>query len=173
MKRAVFFALQRCACAIALAAALSACGAWQATKDAGSQTAHAIFLRKVKAMHLVIQAGSSLNPDEQGASLPVAMRVYQLKDAKAFEAAGYTQLLSGSHERLDADVLKRIDTTLAPGATLTLDAPMAGAARYVAVVAFFRSTPSDGWRIAVPVAQWNKTDPVTLRVSGQRILPAQ
>jgi hypothetical protein len=33
-------------------------------------TAHAIFLRKVKAMHLVIQAGSSLNPDEQDASCP-------------------------------------------------------------------------------------------------------
>jgi hypothetical protein len=38
------------------------------------------------------------------------------------------------------------------------------------VVAFFRSTPSDGWRITIPVAQWKK--PIRIDACLQFVLVA-
>lgn len=44
----------------------------------------AIFIAEIKQMNLVVEGRAALNRDERGVSLPVAMRVYQLKDAQAF-----------------------------------------------------------------------------------------
>ena len=149
-----------------MALLLTGCGAWQATKDTSTDVARAIFIAKVKQMNLVIEGRAELNRDERGASLPVAMRVYQLKDAKAFEKATYTQLLSDAGHVLKADALRRADVVLGPNATITLSSPMADGAQYVGVVAFFRNPVNAQWQLVIPKSQWKKTDPVKLGVIG-------
>ncbi|QAU23837.1 type VI secretion system lipoprotein TssJ [Dyella sp. M7H15-1] len=148
---------------------LTGCGAWQTTKDTSTDVSRAIFVAKVKQMHLVIEGRAELNRDERGASLPVAMRVYQLKDAKAFEQATYAQLLHDADRVLKADALSHTDIVLAPQATITLNTPMADNAQYVGVVAFFRDPSHAAWRLVMPKAQWKKTDPVTLSVIGNTL----
>lgn len=47
-------------------------------------------------MNLVITARGALNQDAHGASLPVVLRIYQLKDDKPFATATYAALLEGN-----------------------------------------------------------------------------
>ncbi|MCA8093807.1 type VI secretion system lipoprotein TssJ [Burkholderia anthina] len=146
-------------------ASLSGCGMWQSVKD----TTRAVFVAKVKQMNLVIESRAALNENEQGQSLPVVVRVYQLKDAKVFEKAGYAQLLDGNRTLPKADLLDSMETTLGPDATVKLFAPMADDAQVVGVAGFFRDRAGAEWQLTIPKSQWKKTDPVKLVVTGNRM----
>ncbi len=148
---------------------LTACGAWQSVKDTTADATSAVFIAKVKQMNLVITSRDALNQDERGVSLPVVMRIYQLKDSKAFETATYAQLLAGTGDALKPDMLAHIEVTLGPNATVKLSEPMADDAQYVGVVAFFRNKENAEWQLVIPKAQWKKTDPVRLIVTDNRL----
>ncbi|WP_241239072.1 type VI secretion system lipoprotein TssJ [Burkholderia stagnalis] len=150
-------------------ALLVGCGMWQSVKETALDATRAVFVAKVKQLNLAIESRAALNPNEQGQSLPVVMRVYQLKDAKAFAQADYAQLLADDRAQLKADLLSSMEATLGPGATIKLSTPMADDARAVGVVAFFRELSNAEWHVLIPKSQWKKTDPVTLVVTGNRM----
>ncbi|MGS0897385.1 type VI secretion system lipoprotein TssJ [Burkholderia stagnalis] len=161
--------IRRVAVVTLTVASMSGCGAWQSVKDTAVDTTRAVFIAKVKRMNLVIESRSALNQNEQGQSLPVVVRVYQLKDAKVFERAGYAQLLDDDRALLKADLLGRMETTLGPDAATKLSAPMADDAQVVGVAGFFRDQAGAEWQRVIPKAQWKKTDPVRLIVTGNRM----
>ncbi|KJK24957.1 hypothetical protein UB46_07765 [Burkholderiaceae bacterium 16] len=148
---------------------LAGYGAWQSVKDTTVEATSAVFIAKVKQMDLVIVSRSALNPDERGVSLPIVLRIYQLKDSKAFETATYAQLLAGASDPLKADILGRTEVTLGPAATVRLSEPMADDAQYVGVVAFFREQSNAEWQLVIPKARWKKVDPVKLGVTDNRL----
>lgn len=158
----------RGALGVGLALAVSACGTWQSVKDGTVNATRAVFETKVKEMNLVVAARGALNQDERGASLPVVLRIYQLRDDKPFATASYAQLLGGN-DALKAATLWSRDITLGPGQTLKVSEPMDDATSYVAVVAFFRDTADAEWSVLIPKSQWKKTDPVRL-VAAERNL---
>lgn len=151
------------------AALLSGCGMWQSAKETTVDATRAVFVAKVKEMNLVIESRAALNPNEQGRSLPVVLRVYQLKDTKTFEKAAYGQLLDDDRALLKADLAGSMEAVLGPGATVKLSAPMADAAQAVGVVGFFRDQGRATWQLVIPKSQWKKTDPVKLIVTGNQI----
>jgi type VI secretion system protein VasD len=148
---------------------LAGCGAWQSAKDTTVDATSAVFIAKVKQMNLVLASRDALNQDERGVSLPVVLRIYQLKDSKAFETATYAQLLAGTGDALKPDILARAEVTLGPAATVKLSEPMSDDAQYVGVVAFFRNKANAEWQLVIPKAQWKKTDPVQLIVTDNRL----
>ncbi|MET1505727.1 type VI secretion system lipoprotein TssJ [Burkholderia sola] len=150
-------------------AAMSGCGMWQSVMDTTVDTARTVFVAKVKQMNLVIESRSALNENEQGQSLSVVVRVYQLGDAKVFEKAGYAQLLDDDRALLRADLLGSMETTLGPGATVKLSAPMADDAQVVGVAGLFRHQAGAEWQLVIPKSQWKKSDPVKLVVTGNRM----
>lgn len=142
---------------------------WQSTKEMSAGMTRAIFITKVRQMNLLIESRSALNENEQGQSLPVLIRVYQLKDAKVFENAAYAQLIDNDRALLRADLLGSLEATLAPDATVRLSAPMASDAQVVGVAGFFRGHRGDEWQLVIPKSRWKTTDPVKLVVTGNRI----
>jgi type VI secretion system protein VasD len=160
---------------VAATCALGACGTWQSTQEATANVTRSMFTTQVKQMNLVITSRAALNPDDSGKSLPVVVRVVQLKDAKAFETAAYAQLSDGpevitsNREPLKADLLWSSETTLAPDTTLKLSETMNVATRYVGVVAFFRDVNHGEWQLVIPKSQWKKTNPVTLTVVNNKL----
>jgi type VI secretion system protein VasD len=146
---------------VGLALTISACGMWQSVKDGTVNATRAVFETKVEQMTLVITARAALNQDGSGASLPVVLRIYQLKDDKPFATATYSQFLAGS-DALKAATLWSRDVTLGPGQTLKVSEPIGDAANYVGVAAFFRESANAEWFVLVPKSQWKKTDPVRL-----------
>ncbi|KVO08227.1 hypothetical protein WJ70_23840 [Burkholderia ubonensis] len=161
--------IMRCTVAAGVALAVSACGTWQSVKDTTVDVTRAVFVAKVKQMNLMLESRAMLNQNGQGESLPVVIRIYQLKDAKAFAEASYAQLLNDDRALLKADLLGSMDATVAPGATVKLSAPMPDDAQSVGVVGFFRDQSGAEWQLVIPKAQWKKTDPVRLVVNGNRL----
>lgn len=146
---------------VGLALTVSACGMWQSVRDGSVNVTRAVFETKVEQMNLVITARGALNQDARGASLPVVLRIYQLKDDRPFATATYAQLLSGTDDLKAATVWSR-NVTLGPGQTLKISEPIGDGANYVGVAAFFRDTANAEWSVLVPKSQWKKTDPVRL-----------
>ncbi|VWB17437.1 type VI secretion lipoprotein [Burkholderia lata] len=160
----------RFASAAALTVALLAgCGTWQSVKETTVDMTRAIFVAKIKQMNLVIESHSALNQNDQGESLPVVMRVYQLKDAKVFERAAYVELIDDDRVLLSADLLGSQEVTLAPDATMRLSVPMEDDTHIVGIAGFFRDQGGAEWQLTIPKSQWKKTDPVKLVVRGNRM----
>ncbi|RQR64555.1 type VI secretion system lipoprotein TssJ [Burkholderia sp. Bp9125] len=160
--------IMRCTMVVGLALAVSACGMWQSVKDTTVDATRAVFVAKVKQMNLVVESRAALNQNGQGQSLPVVIRIYQLKDARVFAKAGYAQLLDDDRVLLKTDLLGSLEATLAPRATVKLSAPMPVDAQFVGAVGFFRDQGGAEWQLVIPKSQWKKTDPVRLVVNGNR-----
>ena len=138
MWRTVF----KCFTASTFVAVLSGCGLAQKVADGTSSTAQAIFYKQVKTLHLDLNGRSAINTDDaemSGLSVPVLVRVYQLKDNKALENATYDDLLSQGERVLRDDLLDERVVVIKPGEAAQLSTPLQGDARYVAVVALFLS----------------------------------
>src|SRR5690349_4048184 len=92
----------------------SACGTWQSATGGTASATRAVFEAKVEQMNLVVPARGALNQDARGASLPVVLRIYQLKDDKPFATATYEQVLEGI-DALKGATLWSQDVTVGPG----------------------------------------------------------
>lgn len=129
---------------------ISACGAWQAASDTTVSAAKAIFNKQVKVLNVDFKARDALNTSENKKSLSVVVRVYQLKDRKAFDAATYNDLLTNDKIILAQDMLGTHGAVVNPGAAASLSQPMDDRTKFVATVVFFReATMDENWRRVV------------------------
>lgn len=124
-----------------LAFSLAGCGVTQGVTDGTKSAFNAIFYKQIKELHLDFTAREALNTDSRESnslSEPVMVRVYQLKDRKAFDKTVYPQLLKDADTILKADLLASRDVVVKPGGDVNLDMPIEAGAQYVAVVGLFR-----------------------------------
>ena len=145
--------------AIAMATALlSGCGLTQKVADGTASMTKSIFYKQVKTLHLDIRARDGVNSNESGNALATVVRIYQLKDRKAFDAANYSTLFSVDSETIKADLLAEKDIRVRPGESVTVDMPMESGADFVAVAAMFLSPDqkNNNWRIVLTI---NDLDP--------------
>lgn len=146
---------------IAASLTLNACGAWQSVSDTTSKTYRAVFYTQVKTLNVDLAARASLNPDEAGRPMSVAIRAYQLRDRKSFDTADYDDLLKNDRVVLGADLLDAVGVVVNPGAAASLSQPMQADTEYVAVVAFFRVAKEDRqWRRVIPRSALSVSDPL-------------
>ncbi|ORC49960.1 type VI secretion system-associated lipoprotein [Burkholderia sp. A27] len=97
-----------------------------------------------------VSLGAALNPDDANRPYSVAVRVYQLKDRKRFDAASYDDLLKNDQTVLADDLQASIATVVNPGPAASVSQPMRRDTQYVAVVAFYREPDANGtWRRVV------------------------
>lgn len=122
---------------------LAGCGVTQSVSDGTASVVKSVFYRQVKTLHLDFTARQALNTDGQentSLSEPLMVRVYQLKDRKAFDKAVYQQLLTqGDDAPGAADFLASRSLVVKPGEDVSLDMPLDEKAQFVAVVALFRA----------------------------------
>jgi type VI secretion system protein VasD len=100
-------------------------------------------------LRLRVSAAARLNPDDRGASLPTAVRVYQLKaDAKA-RSVDLGALLRDPRESLGDEFVSFDELFVDPGASSEKTVTIDKAARAVAIVAVFRRPAGEWWRDVV------------------------
>lgn len=157
--------------ALLLAMSLSACGAWQYVKDTGKELGSALFHTRLKTMKLDISARAALNPDDKGQSLSVVVRIYQLRDGKAFHAASYEQLLTDDKAILGDELITRKDVVLAPSASISLTEAFDEHAGQIGVVALFRITDkASTWRISLPRSVLDNDTPARLEAKDSQLI---
>lgn len=136
---------------VALTAVLGGCGLVQSISDETRSTAHTLFYKQVKTLHLDLRGRAAMNNDLQemsGLSVPTLVRVYQLRERKSLDKASYEELLVDSQGTLGADLLEHRSLMLMPGQGVQFNQPMHQDARYVAVIALFRHPEAEAntWR---------------------------
>ena len=100
---------------------------------------------------LYLSAAAGLNPGADGTPAPVRVRVYELKNAAAFERADYFALVERAQATLGADLVDQDEVLLQPGRQLQLDRPLSPATRMVGLVVSYREIDRAQWRRVLPV----------------------
>ncbi len=113
---------------------------------------------------LLLPTGT-LNQDDTGYSLPVLVRVYQLKGKDKFQQATFNDLWKSDKEVLGDDLVDRKEITVQPGtkAELEIDLEVKRGATYLGVMALFRKHDVEGWRQIVEASS-SALNPMTPKV---------
>lgn len=132
-----------------IAMLLAGCGLTQKVTDGTVAVTKSIFYKQVKILHLDIRAREAMNNNAGGMALSTVVRIYQLKDRKAFDSSDYPSLFTADSPALKADLLAEKDIRLQPGGAMIVDMPMEENAQYVAVAGMFMSPDqvNNTWRV--------------------------
>ncbi|VWB44506.1 type VI secretion system lipoprotein TssJ [Burkholderia lata] len=106
-----------------------------------------------------VNALPDVNPDDRGRAAPIVVRIYELKNDGAFNAADFFTLQSQDKSVLGDDVVKRDELQLRPGEHQTLVRRPDPATTTVGVIAAYRDLPNAVWRAvyvmpAAPEKAW-------------------
>ncbi|OMQ21465.1 type VI secretion system lipoprotein TssJ [Serratia oryzae] len=156
---------------VALAVLLSGCGLTQTVTDGTVSATKSLFYKQVKVLHLDFTAREALNTDareENSASEPVLVRVYQLRDDKIFHKTVYQQLAGDGDGTLKDDLLASRSVVVKPGTAASLDMPMEKEAKFVAVVGLFRhpDMEKNHWRLLLTREDLDPDKPRTIELSN-------
>ena len=142
---------------------LSGCGLTQKVTNGTVAVTRSIFYKQINTLHLDIRTREAVNNNARGESLSTVVRIYQLKDRKAFDATDYSSLFADDSQVLKGDRVAQQDVILKPGAAVMINMPMEESAKYVAVAGMFISPDqtNNSWRV---VLSRDELDPDKARV---------
>ena len=101
-------------------------------------------------LHVGMSASNDLNPNQQGQSLPVMVRVVQLSSPDQFQQANYNQLWRQAKGTLSDSWVASRQLILSPGKSVDLHLPLSLKTQYLGVIALFRE-PGNHWRLLLPL----------------------
>lgn len=130
---------------------VTGCGLTQKVSEGTVSLTKSIFYKEIKTLHLELSAREAANKNAQGIALSTVVRIYQLKDRKAFDSANYQSLFAQDSTVVKADLLAQRDVRVRPGESVTVDIPLENEAQYVAVAGMFISPDQseDSWRVVL------------------------
>ena len=118
-----------------------------------------------KKWQVVMTPTATLNQDDAGSSLPVVVRVYQLKAKDKFQQATFKTLWKNDKEVLEGDLLERKEVTIHPETktVLDIDLDVKHGAAFIGVMGLFRKPDVDGWK-QLAAAESSAFNPFTPKV---------
>lgn len=108
-----------------------------------------------RSVNVELDARQQLNLDQNGRSLPVLIKVYELRDKSRFEQASFDGLWQQSKETLGSDLLAEQSITVLPGAHKKVNLPVESKTNYIGFVAVFRKKNQNYWRVLEPYSWLN------------------
>ena len=98
---------------------------------------------------VTFNAAADLNPDIHNRPLSIVIRVYSLKDKKAFQRLSLQDFSLGKpdEELFEQELVSRQEHVLVPGHATSIDIPASLNTQYVGVVAFYRQPDMNRWRL--------------------------
>lgn len=98
------------------------------------------------AVGVRLSSTANLNMNEESEPLPVVVRLYQLSQAEDFRAASFDELWRADLATLGNALLVREELVMDPAYTRTVEMPRHDDARYLGVMAVFRSVDGESWK---------------------------
>lgn len=124
-------------------------------------------------LKLKIVASADVNATQAGQGAPVLLRIYQLGSAAAFEKAEFFRLNSADTATLGADIVKKDEYLIVPGATKEETLTLPDNVKAVGFFAAYREFQKATWRATVaPEAHKTTAVAVTVNASGLSAAPA-
>jgi type VI secretion system protein VasD len=118
-----------------------------------------------KKWKLILTATQTLNQDDSGDSLPVLVRIYQLRAKEKFQQATFKALWKNDKELLEGDLLDRKEHMIHPDSQtlVDVDVDIKHGAAFLGVMALFRKPNVEDWKYLVP-AETSFLNPLTPKV---------
>lgn len=121
-----------------------------------------------RTLTLTVTGGAGINPNAEGTATPVVLRLYELRQASGFEAAGFFDLQDGAQATLGPDLVRSERIALRPGQTVETTWTLDEASRTVGAVAAFRDLDRADWRASAPLTA-EKAQALSVTVSGKSV----
>ena len=113
-----------------------------------------------------IEGTAQLNPSVNKRPSPLVLRVYELKNATAFNSADFVALYERDKAELAADIVSREEIILQPGETRPIAAKtLAPEVKFIAVMGAFRDLERSQWRSVAAVLP-GQQQRVVIRADG-------
>jgi len=122
----------------------------------------------VSQVKLSIAAAADVNPDARKRPSPIAVRVYALKSAAAYEAADFFSLFEKDTTVLGADVVAREEFLMRPGDSKPLEMKLPPEAKVLAVFAAYRDLDRSRWR-AVRMIEVGKDVNLQIKLTARQV----
>lgn len=122
-----------------------------------------------RVLRLALQADRSLNTDRLQASAALALRLYVLRDDKAFQRAGFDQLYDSDEATLGPALLHVERLHLRPGETREVEFALPRDARLVAVFAAYREIDRAQWRSVLEIPTGAPVPPLRLTAQARQV----
>jgi type VI secretion system protein VasD len=151
---------------------LTGCGLTQAVSNGTVAMTKSIFYKKIKTLHLDIRAREGVNNNAQGNALATVVRIYQLKDRKAFDSTDYPSLFTADSEAIKADLVAEKDIRVRPGEAVSVDMPMEASTQFVAVAAMFLAPDqaNNTWRIVLDREELDPDEARRIELNHQQLI---
>ncbi len=140
--------------------AISGCATQGAgVKQALGKTLQAVGLKQGEAkrgeLPIRLYAGDNLNSGDDGRAVALVVRVYQLREAKRFDAAAFDVFLDErrEHDVLGDDLISVTEFLLTPGKRHEVLESLPEDGTHVGVVALFRAPAPTRWRLTFDTRQ--------------------
>ncbi|MCK8784375.1 type VI secretion system lipoprotein TssJ [Roseomonas sp. NAR14] len=123
---------------------------------------------------LQVNASPGVNPNSEEQPSPIVVRVYELKSVDTFNQLSFFDLYNEDAAKLGADLLNRRELEMQPGKSQAWERDADPAARFIGVVAAYRSLNGITWRASVPLEVEGRNrvliqlDPLSLAVTKPR-----
>ncbi len=98
-----------------------------------------------------ILATDVINPDGEGRSSPIVVRLYELKNLGAFNTADFFPLYNEEAATFGDDLIYREEFSMMPGGKKLYTRTPTADTQYLAVIAAFRNIDQATWKAAVPI----------------------
>lgn len=109
----------------------------------------------VHPINVKVKGHNNMNPNDQKASLPVVVNIFQLKGREAFKSSSFYQLWKNPKAALGSDLVSRKTVHISPGETKNITIERKDKTQYVAAVAVFRHPSSHDWRSVTKITHWS------------------
>ncbi|EMH4161413.1 type VI secretion system lipoprotein TssJ [Pluralibacter gergoviae] len=145
---------------------LTGCGLTQTVTDGTVSITKSIFYKKIKMLHLDFAPRAAINADGAQTPLATMVRVWQLRDRKAVDAADYQTLLRNADTVLKEDILATKELLVMPDGSVTIDVPMDENARFVAIAGLFNrpDLKDNRWRLVLTRDELDPDKPRTIEL---------
>lgn len=115
-----------------------------------------------------VTAGEDVNKDEFGRSLPIVVRLYELKSTGSFESADFFGIYDQEAAALGGDLLAREELHLRPGEQKKIEREAAPDAQHLGVVGAFRQIDNARWR-ATHALKPGETNKVEIKLGSNAV----
>lgn len=117
-----------------------------------------LLLTGCSSLHPVnvrVQGHQRMNLDHKKHSLPVIVKIFQLKRRQAFDTSQFRQLWKKPKAALGDDLVSSYKIHISPGQNKTITIDRKENTHYIAALAIFRHPASHNWRASTQITQWS------------------
>jgi len=101
--------------------------------------------------NIAINADAKVNPDQDGRSSPVVLRIYELNSDKKFNSVDFFDLYDNDKDVLESTFINKQEMELNPNESRRVSFELNAKTKYVGFLVAFQDIDSAKWREAVSV----------------------